>query len=120
MLVGGPTVDGGTAVVETNASGLSTPLPAGGWRATRNGYRYADRDGVNGPVRSVAISRNARGTFGIKIVMSGEDAPLSIVPPNPEPKRRSPSSSEAISRTAHTTATRPAGSSRTTDRDSFG
>ncbi|HWP67178.1 MAG TPA: endonuclease/exonuclease/phosphatase family protein [Candidatus Limnocylindria bacterium] len=88
-----PTGFGG-AVVEIVASG-ATPswqlvsLPAGTaadgtpfWTALRTGgYRYRDRDGAQGPVRSLVVKRTARGTMRMKLAADG--AALAVTPPAP-------------------------------------
>lgn len=96
-LVGDPTLAGGSSGAVLGLvvnGGTSTArawrLPQGTtasgkpfWRATGTGFRYADPDGEQGPVRSVAIKRTATGTFQLRAELLGRIGVLDVVPPNP-------------------------------------
>lgn len=92
-LVGDPTATG--AVLEISVNGTSPSaqtflLPQGTapsgndfWSgSTDQGFRYSDKDGANGPVRSVQIRRSSNGTFSIKAKLSGKTGTINILPPN--------------------------------------
>ena len=100
-IVGDPTAaDGGGAFVQIVANGgvgsqvETYPMPARGWRRFPArvskpllGYRYVDRAGSAGPVRS-AVIKAEEGKFVLKVRIVGSRAPASeplvgIVPPNP-------------------------------------
>ncbi len=85
-VVGDPRVDGASLrVIITGGTDADETfdLPMGGWTAVGPlGYRYSNRY-QGGPVRSALIKRTPSGTFLIKVLLTGRDAPLPIVPPNP-------------------------------------
>lgn len=54
------------------------------WRPVgTSGFRYQDPRGEQGPVKSVLIAKNGRGTFRLKAVILGAQGLLDVVPPNP-------------------------------------
>jgi photosystem II stability/assembly factor-like uncharacterized protein len=77
-----------TAEGPLQLSSQSFSLP-GPWIALgTTGARYSDRMGINGPVRSVDISKTSAGTMKVKIKLLGKLGPgeqphLKVVPPNP-------------------------------------
>jgi hypothetical protein len=82
-LVGDPTADGGSLALEADGESDVIAMPAGGWKATRSGFAYADRDGLLGTVRMATIKRSSSGTFAMKAVVSGKFGTIEVVPPNP-------------------------------------
>jgi len=96
-LVGDPTLAGSAsgAVLGVIANGGTStarayPLPQGTsakgkpfWKATANGFKYADPKGEQGPVQGVSISRSPKGTFVIKAKLLGKNGDLDVLPPNP-------------------------------------
>src|SRR5262245_29905027 len=102
MIVGDPTVlptvsgPAGGAVLSIFASGgtpsaqtfvLSQGVGLGGklfWTGDAvKGFKYRDPGRMQGPVKSASIRLSGRGTFSIKVLVSGKNGPLFIVPPNP-------------------------------------
>lgn len=96
-LTGDPTVSGsnGGGVLQVITSGANPAtqvfaLPQGEaasgkpfWRAVKDGFRYTDQRGENGPVQSVVVRKAGNGTFATRIVISGRKGPLDIAPPAP-------------------------------------
>jgi hypothetical protein len=58
--------------VQTGAQDLWT-LPAGGWKATKKGFKYVDKTQANGPVTAAAI---AKGKVVVKAKGPGVAYPL--------------------------------------------
>ena len=86
VIVGDPTTGDSTLSVIANgynSTAQDFTLPAAGWRALRNGYRYADPKGAAGPVQSVRIAVQRNGTFVIQAKVVGKNGTLDVVPPNP-------------------------------------
>ncbi|MEW6272295.1 MAG: endonuclease/exonuclease/phosphatase family protein, partial [Thermodesulfobacteriota bacterium] len=98
VLTGDPTVagsDGGALLQIVTAGGTPVSrvlaLPQGVarsgkpfWRATApHGFRYSDPRGENGPVTSLVLRKSPNGLFSLRVVLSGRNAPLDVVPPNP-------------------------------------
>ncbi len=85
-VVGDPRVSGASLRIVargTTDSDQTFSLPAGGWTAVGPlGYRYSNRN-RGGAVRSALIKRTPGGTFVIKVLLSGRDGPMAVVPPNP-------------------------------------
>ena len=48
-----------------------------------NGFRYSDSAGEQGPVKKVVFRRSSRGTTTLKVVVTGQNGALAIVPPSP-------------------------------------
>jgi len=93
VIVGNPVVGGARLEVITNGAKPTAqvfPLPQGTgskgqpfWVALGSvGYRYGDREGEQGPVRSVSIKKGRDGRFTIKAKLEAGRWPLDIVPPN--------------------------------------
>jgi len=86
VIVGDPTTGDSTLSVIANgynSTAQDFTLPAAGWHALRNGYRYADPKGAAGPVQSVRIAVQRNGTFVIQAKVVGKNGTLDVVPPNP-------------------------------------
>jgi hypothetical protein len=96
-LVGDPTLSGsaGGAILQVFADGDAPSaqtfvLPQGVdgagkpfWKATgTTGYQYKDAKGANGPVKVAQLKRAPSGLFQIKIVISGKNGAVDVVPPN--------------------------------------
>jgi len=97
-LVGDPTVAGGAggAVLTIVANGgmpsaqtfvLNQGTSSGGapfWSGDAvKGFTYRDPDGEQGAVERASIRRSPSGSFVMKVLLSGKNGPLAIVPPNP-------------------------------------
>jgi len=53
------------------------------WRASgTSGFKYKDRNGDQGPVRTVIIKKTLSGVFNIKVVIRGKNGQLNVVPPD--------------------------------------
>ncbi|HYB99570.1 MAG TPA: alpha/beta hydrolase-fold protein [Candidatus Limnocylindrales bacterium] len=81
-LAGDPTTSGAT--LEVIAAGAKSSnqvfeLPASGWKASGNGFKFAG----DGAVRKASISRSPSGVFQIKFGMSGAGGDIDVVPPDP-------------------------------------
>jgi endonuclease/exonuclease/phosphatase family metal-dependent hydrolase len=67
--------------------GLAQGTSASGgpyWRPVApSGYRYADPNGEQGPVRSVLVAQGGHGALRVRAVVRGRGGRLDIVPPNP-------------------------------------
>jgi hypothetical protein len=92
-VVGNPTVSGARLEVianGTNPSAQVFPLPQGVgasgdpfWTAVgASGFRYRDRDGEQGPVRLVRLSRGRNGTFRMTAKLTAGSWPFDVVPPD--------------------------------------
>jgi hypothetical protein len=95
-VVGDPTLSGGGAVLTVIANGVnptsqSFNLPQGidlsgksFWSTNGvGGFKYRDRKGEQGAVRSVSMRKTEGGNFMIKVVIRGQNGPVNVVPPNP-------------------------------------
>ena len=84
-VVGDPTIDGATLAVIVNGTTGSNEvfaLPAAGWSPVgTRGFKYSNK-ALGGAVRKAKIDRSPSGTFSIKVLLSGRDGALSVVPPN--------------------------------------
>jgi len=91
-VAGDPTTDGATVTIFTEgtvSASQSYALPQGVssngkplWKATRVGFVYSDPKGVNGPVKSLTISRSPNGTFQMKAKAGAKLGAINVVPPN--------------------------------------
>jgi phospholipase C len=93
-IVGDPVANGATLNIHLTGGtvdGQTFTLPAGPSPLTGKpfwtgdalkGFKYKDAKGENGPVASVQIS-NKKGTFQIKVNISGKLGLITILPPNP-------------------------------------
>jgi hypothetical protein len=86
VLVGNPVANGAALQVVANGASSSSQifsLPKEGWRGSAaRGFRYSNRT-PGGAVRSVSIRRTSIGVFLIKVVVTGRDGAVSVVPPDP-------------------------------------
>jgi hypothetical protein len=95
-IVGDPTLSGGGGVLTVIANGANPTsqifnLPQGidlsgksFWTTNGvGGFKYRDRKGDQGPVRSVSMRKTAGGNFMIKAVIRAQNGPVNVVPPNP-------------------------------------
>jgi parallel beta-helix repeat protein len=93
-LVGNPVLTGAMLTISATGTSPSTDtyaLPPGRssltdkafWSgdATR-GYRYRDKAGENGPVKSLRIRKSIHGTFELRARVVGSLGPIAVVPPN--------------------------------------
>ena len=96
-ITGDPTISGSaggaflTVIAKgTHPSAQDFSLPQGTsssgkpfWRASgTSGFKYKDRNGDQGPVRTVIIKKTLRGVFNIKVVIRGKNGQLNVVPPD--------------------------------------
>jgi len=92
-IVGDPLTAGARLEVVANGTTPSAqvfPLPQGTtsdgtsfWSATgTRGYRYLDRQGEQGPVRSVLVKKGGAGTFTLKAKLVSGSWPVDVVPPD--------------------------------------
>src|SRR5262245_904740 len=93
-LVGNPTALGATLMVTTNGTTSTTQtfvLPSGTSGITgkpfwsgdaAKGYKYKDSKGENGAVKGASIKKSGNGTFLIKVVVSGKNGTVLVLPPN--------------------------------------
>ena len=93
-LVGNPTVSGATVTISANGGTPSSqtfnlaqgtdskgkPLWSGDGV---KGFKYKDKAGVNGPIKTASIKKNGKGVFQIKVSGDGKLGPISVLPPNP-------------------------------------
>jgi hypothetical protein len=91
-IAGDPTTHGANVSVfteGTTSTSQSWSLPQGVsasgkplWKATAKGFVYSDPDAINGPVKSLKISRSAGGTLQVKAKASAKIGSIDIAPPN--------------------------------------
>jgi hypothetical protein len=92
-IVGDPLTGGARLEVVANGTTPSAqvfPLPQGTaadgsafWSATgTRGFRYVDRRGEQGPVRSVLVKRGGAGAFTLKAKLVSGPWPVDVVPPD--------------------------------------
>jgi hypothetical protein len=76
---------GGTATYQQFQLAGSSPVTGRPfWTGDEaSGLKYFDRNGENGPVKSVRIRKKSRGTFSIKAIILGKLGAIDVVPPNP-------------------------------------
>ena len=67
-------------VLAQGATGAGRPFWSG--TATK-GFTYKDPKGEQGAVKSVNLKRSSRGTFPVKVAVSGKGGPVSVLPPDP-------------------------------------
>ena len=93
-IVGNPTVAGGTVTVSAGGGTPGTQtfvLPQGVgitgkpfWSGDAlKGFKYKDPKGDNGPVKVAQIKKSASGAFLIKVVATGKNGLITVLPPNP-------------------------------------
>lgn len=84
-VTGNPTADGATLTISVTGASTSSQtvqLPAAGWKATKNGFKYADTKLTLGPVKSAQIQAS-RGTFTLQANLGGKTGAIALLPPNP-------------------------------------
>ena len=84
-VTGDPTTAGATLSISVTGASTSTQtvqLPAAGWKATKNGFKYADTKLTLGPVKSAQIQAS-RGTFTLQANLGGKTGAIALLPPNP-------------------------------------
>jgi len=91
-VAGDPTTGGATVYLLTDGTvpgAQSWSLPQGVsskgkplWKATSNGFVYSDPEGINGPLKSVKITRSGRGTFSLMAKASAAHGSIDVLPPN--------------------------------------
>jgi hypothetical protein len=79
-----PTAGGATLNVKVDGTAQCFDLPASGWTEVSpiGKFRYKDRTGAHGPVRSALLSTFAH-TFTFNVKIAGTAATLALAPPNP-------------------------------------
>ena len=84
MVNGNPVTNGATLNLKLDANSQCFSMPAGGWSNVDGiGFKYADPMGANGPIKKAQIKRTPAGVFQIKMIISGKNGAVNIVPPNP-------------------------------------
>jgi hypothetical protein len=82
-LVGDPTVDGATFNIKLDGTSQCFILPSLGWqRLGSSGFKFLNPDGTSGPVRLARIKKSGNN-FRVKILISGKQGPVDVIPPNP-------------------------------------
>jgi len=69
-----------TFMLAQGTTAAGKPFWAG--NATK-GFTYKDPKGEQGAVKSVSIKRSSRGTFSVKVAVSGKGGSVSVLPPDP-------------------------------------
>ena len=82
LLYGSPTTHGATLNVRLYTSEQCFPMPAAGWSFMPGGFRYSDKSGRFGPVKSAKIGYAGGGLLG-KVVIQGKHGAVDVVPTNP-------------------------------------
>ena len=58
-------------------------LPAAGWSAIHNGYRYVEPQGSGRAIRRVVVRADGDGAVRVRVVLRGDATNLNLAPPNP-------------------------------------
>ena len=84
MLTGNPTAGGATLNLKLDAVTQCFNMPFGGWSNVGGmGFKYSDPMGANGPVKKAQIKRTPGGVFQVKVIISGKNGAVNIIPPGP-------------------------------------
>jgi hypothetical protein len=86
MVNGDPVTSGSTLNLKLDANTQCFHMPSSGWSNVDGiGFKYADPMGVlgEGLVKKAQIKRTPGGVFQIKVIISGKNGAVNIVPPNP-------------------------------------
>ena len=87
-LTGNPITGGATLVIAlsgTTPSSQSFTLPGGAafWTTLGSGgFKYKDKDLVNGPIKLLIVKKTGSGTFLLTVLGKGSTGGLNLVPPN--------------------------------------
>ena len=77
------------AAFGANSTTQTFPMPAPWTPIGTTGAKYADKQGVNGPVKTAVVRRSSSGLFEIRLTISGKvsgdvsQPQVIVVPPNP-------------------------------------
>jgi len=88
-VVGDPTVGGAKLKVRLDSNTDCFTMPASGWTPVSTlGFKYKDKTGANGPVKTAFIKKTKSGVFLNKVIILGKFGPgpqphITVVPPNP-------------------------------------
>jgi hypothetical protein len=94
-LVGDPTISGGSidgafldVFANAGPGGTSSSqrftLPSGSWsKIDKQGFKYKDPKGTNGPVKGAIIKRTPSGVFLIKAKITAKNGTVNVFPPDP-------------------------------------
>jgi hypothetical protein len=82
-LNGDPTFAGATFNLQLDATSQCFFMPASGWTRNGPGWTYKDRSGANGPVKLARIRQTNNGATENKVILTGANGQIDIVPPNP-------------------------------------
>ncbi|HYC00566.1 MAG TPA: choice-of-anchor Q domain-containing protein [Candidatus Limnocylindrales bacterium] len=92
LIVGDPTASGASITIFLDGTVPATAtyqLPQGlapsgkpFWKATKTGFAYKDKTGVNGPVKTARLARSGSGALSVTAIAAGKAAPISLMPPN--------------------------------------
>jgi hypothetical protein len=80
---GNPTLGGATLNVKIDSQSQCFFMPYTLWTAGSRSYRYSDPGGIYGPVKSAQIKQTGSGGIQNKVVITGKNGGVAIVPPNP-------------------------------------
>lgn len=81
-----PLATGATLRVVLSAGTEQTQLfvlPASGWSAINNGYRYVEPQGSGRPIRRVVLRAEGTGVARVLVVLRGNAGNLDLAPPDP-------------------------------------
>jgi hypothetical protein len=80
---GDPTVGGATLNVQIDSESQCFSMPPSLWTRGSRSYRYSDKLGIYGPVKSALIKQTGSGRLQTKAVITGRNGAVTLVPPNP-------------------------------------
>jgi hypothetical protein len=82
-LVGDPRTGGATLHVQLDGVAQCFAMPASGWSGSGLSLKYADPFGASGPVSAAQLKSQGGGSVSIKVVVTGRNGAVNLVPPNP-------------------------------------
>jgi len=84
MVNGNPIANGATLNLKLDANTQCFQMPSSGWSNIDGiGFKYVDPMGANGPVKKAEIKRTPGGVFQVKVIISGKNGAVNIIPPGP-------------------------------------
>jgi hypothetical protein len=78
-----PLSGGATLNVKIDSQTQCFFMPPILWTTRSSAYRYSDPGGIYGPVKSALIKQAGSGGVQTKVVITGKNGGVAIVPPNP-------------------------------------
>jgi len=83
-LTGDPMAGGATLNIRVDSQEQCFNLPAVAWSPISTiGFRYADAQSVNGPVKAASVTMTPGGVLRMKFIIVATASPVNLVPPNP-------------------------------------